>query len=133
MTSAAEIREGMAVFDETGRKIGEVEDLRDGHFFLTHTPTIPLVKERIAVDAAASVASVDADGVHLRHDRLELLARQMRPPESQSSRQVAPGEDASSIRRGDEDRRPLDTDDIRDEQREGGGTLPPHDPMSSGA
>ena len=111
--ASEELREGMAVFDEAGRRMGYVEDLRDGHFFLTHATLIPLVKERIVVDAAASVASVDADGAHLRHDRQELLARQMRPPDAQSSRQVAPGEDVSSVRRGDEDRRELDQDDFR--------------------
>lgn len=104
----------MAVFDVTGRKLGRVEDLRDGHFFLTHAL---LVTERIVVDAAVSVAYVDAQGVHLRSDREDLLTRLTRPPESQSSRQVAPGEDATSIHRGDEDRRPLDADDVRREEK----------------
>lgn len=113
MDSGAELREGMAVFDATGRRLGQVEDLRDGHFFLTRTS---LVKERIVVDAAASVAFVDAEGVHLRSNREELLARQMRPPEEMSSRQVALGEDAASVRRGDEDRRELDADDLRNQQ-----------------
>jgi len=107
----------MAVFDVTGRKLGKVQDLRDGHFFLTHTS---LVKERIVVDAAASVASVDADGVHLRSDREELLARQMRAPETQSSGQVGQGEDAGHLRRGDEDGRQLDADELR--QQDGTAT-----------
>lgn len=110
MDPGSELREGMAVYDVAGRHLGKLEDLRDGHFFLTRAF---LVKERIVVDAAASVAFVDADGVHLRSDRRELLARQMRPPESQSSRQVGPGEDAGSLHRGDEDRRQLDADDLR--------------------
>ncbi len=115
MDAQAELREGLAVFDPSGRVIGEVEDLRDGHFFLTREPAIPLVKERIVVDAAASVASVDADGVHLRHDREELLRRQLRPAEVLSSRQVAPGEDPSHLHRGDEDRRPADTGEPADD------------------
>ncbi len=110
----AQIREGMAVFDVTGRKLGRVEDLRDGHFFLTRAL---LVTERIVVDAAASVASVDDRGVHLRSDRDELLTRRVRPPETQSFRQVAPGEDATGIHRGDEDRRQLDSDDVRREEK----------------
>ncbi|HSP20563.1 MAG TPA: hypothetical protein VLQ79_13660, partial [Myxococcaceae bacterium] len=99
----------MAVFDVTGRHLGKVEDLRERHFFLTLTS---LVKERIVVDAEASVASVDATGVHLRSDREELLSRQMRPQEVQSSRQVGPGEDAGQLRRGDEERRQLDPDEV---------------------
>ncbi len=79
----AEIREGMAVFDVAGRQLGRVEDLRGGHFFLTRAL---LVTERIVVDVAASVASVDDQGVHLRSDREELLTRRVRPPETQSSR-----------------------------------------------
>ena len=112
-----EIREGMAVFDASGHRIGYVEILGDEHFFLTHEPPIPLVKERIVVDAAASVASVNASGVHLRHDRQELLAHQTRPPDAKSSRQVSPGEDTSSIRRGDEDHRPLDADDLQKQRK----------------
>jgi len=108
-----EIREGMAVFDPTGRNVGQVEALRNGHFFLTHQPKIPLVRERIVVDAETSVASVDANGVHLRHDRQDLLSMKSRPRESKSSRQLAAGEDVSSVHRGDEDRRPLDHDDLR--------------------
>ena len=124
--SAQELREGMAVFDAAGRRVGHVEDLRHGHFFLTRETLIPLVKERIVVDASVSVASVDADGAHLRHDRQELLARQMRPPEAQSSRQVAPGQDVSSIHRGDEDRRELDADDLRQRgEARGGGSAAP--------
>ena len=103
----------MAVFDASGRRIGSVESISDRHFFLTREPLLPLVKERIVVDASASVASVDANGVHLRHDRQELLAQHMRPRDAQSSRQVSPGEDTSSIRRGDEDHRPLDADDLK--------------------
>ncbi len=114
MDSQAQIREGMAVFDVTGRQLGRVEDLRDGHFFLTRAL---LVKERIVVDAAASVAYVDEQGVHLRSDREDLLTRLTRPPEAQSSRQVAPGEDATSVHRGDEDRRQLDADDLRQEEK----------------
>jgi hypothetical protein len=112
-----EIREGMAVFDASGHCIGDVEALTDGYFFLTREPLLPLVKERIVVDASASVVSVDASGVHLRHDRQELLARQMRPPNAQSSRQVSPGEDASSIHRGDEDHRPFDVDDLKQQEK----------------
>ena len=73
------------------------------YFFLTHDTKIPLVRERIVVDVEASVASVDDEGVHLRHDREELLARQLRPRDAKSSRQVAHGEDVSSVHRGDED------------------------------
>jgi hypothetical protein len=109
----AQIREGMTVFDVAGRKLGRVEDLRGGHFFLTRAR---LVAERIVVDVAASVASVDDQGVHLRSDREELLTRRVRPPETQSSRQVAPGEDATGIHRGDEDRRQLDSGDVRREE-----------------
>ena len=111
----------MTVFDASGHRIGYVEALSEGHFFLTREPALPLVKERIVVEASASVVSVDATGVHLRHDRQELLAHQMRPPQSQSSRQVSPGEDTSSIHRGDEDRRPLDADDLREKQKTSGG------------
>ena len=116
--SSQDIREGMAVFDPNGRRVGEVETFRNGHFFLTHEPLIPLVKERIVVDAATSVASVNADGVHLRHDRQGLLALNMRAPDAQSSHQVAPGEDISAVRRGDEDHRPLDQDDLRAQRRD---------------
>ena len=112
-----EIREGMAVFDASGHRIGYVEIVSDEHFFLTHEPLLPLVKERIVVDAAASVASVNASGVHLRHDRQELLAHQMRPAHAKSSHQVSPGEDTSSIRRGDEDHRPLDADDLKEQRK----------------
>ena len=112
-----EIREGMTVFDASGHQIGYVESLTEDHFFLTREPVLPLVKERIVVDASASVVSVDASGVHLRHDRQDLLARQMRAPDSQSSRQVSPGQDTSSIHRGDEDHRPLDADDLRERQK----------------
>jgi hypothetical protein len=112
MDPEAEIREGMAVFDPAGRRIGDVEAIGHRHFFLAHTPPLPLLKELIVVDVAASVTSVDADGVHLRHAREELLGRQMRPPEVQSSRQVQPGEDPSSVHRGQEDRRPLDAGDV---------------------
>jgi hypothetical protein len=110
----------MAVFDASGHRIGYVEALSDGHFFLTREPLLPLVKERIVVEASASVVSVDAGGVHLRHDRQELLAHQMRPAHSQSSRQVSAGEDTSSIRRGDEDNRPLDRDDLEAKKPSGG-------------
>ena len=109
-----EICEGMAVFDPTGRNVGHVEAFRNGHFFLTHDTAIPLVRERIVVDAETSVASVGADGVHLRHDRQDLLLMKSRPRESKSSHQVARGEDVSSVHRGDEDHRPLDHDDARD-------------------
>jgi hypothetical protein len=125
-----QIREGMAVFDSTGKRAGRVEALRSGHFFLTRETLIPLVQERIVVDAALSVASVDADGVHLRHDRQELLTLNARPRDAQSSHQVAPGEDISAVHRGDEDRRPLDHDDVRAQRldREGRGDT---SPMSS--
>jgi hypothetical protein len=126
-----DIREGMAVFESTGRKVGHVETLRDGYFFLVHEPRLPLVTERIVVNAADSVAGVDENGVHLRHERLELLARQMRPRDAQSSVQVAPGEDVSSLRRGDEDRRPLDVDDLREQRQEHVGR-PGVSPMPSG-
>ena len=132
MDSESALREGMAVFDMTGRRVGRVEDLRDGHFFLTHVPLLPLVRERIVVDAAASVARVDADGVHLRADRHELLARQIRAPEEKSSRQVAPGADASGVRRGDEDRRPLDSDDVGQGQRSSGRTRTAVSPLQHG-
>jgi len=112
----AEIREGLAVLDSTGRRIGTVETPTEGYFFLTHDSKIPLVRERIVVDVAASVHSVDDEGVHLRHDREELLARQLRPRDTKSSRQVAPNEDVSSVHRGDEDRRPLDADDLRQQR-----------------
>jgi len=121
--TGTEIREGMAVFDPTGRRMGRVETLRNGHFFLTHETLIPLVQERIVVDADRSVVSVDVDGVHLRHDRRDLVALHARPRDAQSSRQVAPGEDISSVHRGDEDRRPLDHDDLLD--REGRGGMSP--------
>ena len=110
------IHDGMAVFDPSGRRVGEVEAFSNGHFFVTHE--MPLATERIVVDADASVLSVEADGVHLRHDRQELLTLNARPRDSQSSRQVAPGEDVSSLHRGDEDRRPLDADDARAERRD---------------
>jgi hypothetical protein len=127
-----EIREGMAVFDSAGRRVGHVEASRHGHFFLTHEAAIPLSKERIVVDADASVASVDKDGVHLRHDRQELLALSIRPRDSQSSRQVAPGEDVSSVHRGDEDRRPLDTGELREQRREQEGQPPGTRPTNPG-
>jgi hypothetical protein len=111
--SSQDIREGMTVFDPAGRNIGHVEILRSGHFFLTHDSLIPVVRERIVVDADASVARVDASGVHLRHNRQELLSRNARPAGSKSSHEVAPGEDISSVHRGHEDRRPLDHDDLR--------------------
>jgi hypothetical protein len=109
-----DITEGMAVLDSTGRNVGRVEAPTGGYFFLTHDTKIPVVRERIVVDVEASVESVDDDGVRLRHDREELLAQQSRPRDAKSSRQVAPGEDVSSVHRGDEDRRPLDADDLRD-------------------
>ena len=99
----AEIREGQAVLDSTGRRIGVVETPTGAYFFLTHDTKIPLVRERIVVDVEASVDSVDDEGVHLRHDREELLARQLRPRDAKSSHQVAHGEDVSSVHRGDED------------------------------
>ena len=108
-----DVREGMMVFDPAGRNIGHVESLRDGHFFLTHDSLIPVVRERIVVDARTSVASVDAAGVHLLQDRLGLLTLNARPRDSKSSHEVAPGEDISAVHRGDEDRRPLDHDDLR--------------------
>ncbi|MGZ3446325.1 MAG: hypothetical protein ACXWLG_13145 [Myxococcaceae bacterium] len=111
----------MAVFDVAGRQLGRVEDLHGGHFFLTRAL---LVTERIVVDAAASVAYVDDRGVHLRSDREDLLTRRTRPPETKSSRQVAPGEDAASIRRGDEDRRQLDADDARPHEKAAHGPHP---------
>jgi hypothetical protein len=95
----------MAVFDPSGHLIGEVEALTEGHFFVTHTPRLPLVKERIVVDAASSVERVDADGVHLRHDPHQLLLRQLRPHESLSSHQLRAGEDPTQLHRGDEDHR----------------------------
>lgn len=113
----AEIQEGLAVLDSTGRRIGSVETPTGAYFFLTHDSN-PLVRERIVVDVVASVDSVDDEGVHLRHDREELLARQMRPRDAKSSRQVAHGEDVSSVHRGDEDRRPLDADDLRQQRSE---------------
>lgn len=116
--SSDEICEGMAVFDPPGRCLGYVEAFTGEYFFLTRESKIPLVKERIVVEAEASVTSVDAQGVHLRHNRDELLARQMRPRESASSRQVSPGEDVSSVHRGDEDTRPLDHDDLQAQRRE---------------
>ena len=113
-----DIREGMEVFDPTGRNIGHVEIVRNGHFFLTHDTLIPVVRERIVVDARTSVASVDAAGVHLRHDRLGLLSLNARPLDSKSSHEVAPGEDVSAVHRGDEDRRPLDHDDLRTQRND---------------
>ena len=118
MNWQGKIQDGMAVFDPSGRRVGEVEAFSNGHFFVTHEMLIPLAKERIVVDADASVLSVEADGVHLRHDRQELLTLNVRPRDSQSSHQVAPGEDVSSLHRGDEDRRPLDADDVRAQRRE---------------
>jgi len=125
-----EIREGMTVFDSTGQNVGFVETLRNGHFFLTHDSKIPLVRERIVVDAETSVASVEADGVHLRHDRQDLLLKNSRPRDSKSSHQVAPGEDVSSVHRGDEDRRPLDHDDARAQRadKEGRADVSPMSP-----
>ena len=113
-----EIREGMTVFDPAGRDIGHVEIIRNGHFFLTHDTLIPVVRERIVVDADTSVARVDAAGVHLRHGRHELLALNARPRDSKSSHGVTAGEDVSGVHRGDEDRRPLDQDDLRAQRRE---------------
>ena len=107
-----EIREGMTVFDPAGRNIGHVEVIRNGHFFLTHDTLIPVVRERIVVDADTSVTKVDAAGVHLRYNRLGLLSMKARPPDSKSSHEVAPGQDISSVHRGDEDRRPLDHDEL---------------------
>jgi len=104
----------MAVFDTTGRNVGRVEAPTGEYFFLTHDSKIPVVRERIVVDVEASVESVDEDGVHLRHDREELLAQQARPRDAKSHHEVAPGEEVSSVHRGDEDRRPLDADDLRD-------------------
>ncbi len=104
----------MAVFDTTGRRVGEVEAPTGEHFFLARDSKIPVVRERIVVDVEASVESVDDEGVHLRHDRQELLARQTRPRDAKSSHQVLSGDDVSSVRRGDEDHRPLDADDLRD-------------------
>jgi hypothetical protein len=124
-----QIREGMTVFDPTGRDVGHVETLADGHFFLTRDTKIPLVRERIVVDAETSVSSVGGDGVHLRHDRQELLLMNSRPRDSKSSHQVAPGEDVSSVHRGDEDHRPLDHDDHR-AQRDSGDDGADVSPMS---
>lgn len=104
----------MAVFDTTGRRVGEVEAPTGKYFFLARDSMIPIVRERIVVDVEASVESVDEEGVHLRHDRQELLARQTRPPDSKSSHEVAASDDVSSVHRGDEDHRPLDADDLRD-------------------
>jgi hypothetical protein len=108
------IQEGMAVFDSTGRRVGEVETPAGEHFFLARDSMIPVVRERIVVDVKASVEAVDEEGVHLRHDRQELLARQTRPRDSKSSHGVGASEDISSVHRGDEDHRPLDADDLRD-------------------
>ena len=116
-----EIREGMTVFDPAGRNVGHVEIMRNGHFFLTRDTLIPVVRERIVVDADTSVASVDAAGVHLRYDRQGLLLMKSRPRDSKSSHEVAPGEDVSSVRRGDEDRRPLDHDDARAQRQDSEG------------
>ena len=107
-----EIREGMTVFDPAGRNIGHVEIMRNGHFFLTRDTLIPVVRERIVVDADTSVTSVDAAGVHLRYDRQGLLLMKSRPRDSKSSHEVAPGADISAVHRGDEDRRPLDQGDL---------------------
>jgi len=109
MKGKAGLREGMVVFDPSGHPIGTVESPTDGHFFVTHTPLVPLVTERIVVDAEASVARVDAAGVHLRHDTHQLLVRQSRPLESLSSHQLEPGEDPSQLHRGDEDHRSVET------------------------
>jgi hypothetical protein len=98
-----DIREGMEVFDPAGRDIGHVEIIRNGYFFLTCDTLIPVVRERIVVDARTSVASVDAGGVRLLHDRMALLLLNARPRDSKSSHQVAPGEDISAMHRGDED------------------------------
>lgn len=116
-----EIHEGMTVFDPAGRNVGHVEIVRNGHFFLTRDTLIPVVRERIVVDADTSVASVDDAGVHLRQDRQGLLLMNSRPRDSKSSRQVAPGEDISGVHRGDEDRRPLDHDDMRAQQKDDEG------------
>ena len=110
----AELREGMPVFDPSGRRVGVVESLRSGYFFLTHTSFVPLVQDRIVVNAADSVERVDELGVHLRHDRQDLLAHQMRPPEAKNLREVSPGEDVSHLQRGDEERRQLDRGDLKD-------------------
>ena len=109
----AELREGMPVFDPSGRRIGVVESLRNGHFFLTHTSFVPLVQDRSVVNAADSVERVDDSGAHLRHDRQDLLALQMRAPEAKNLREVSPGEDISHLHRGDEERRALDHGDVR--------------------
>ena len=112
MTVRIEPREGMPVFDPSGHRLGHVESVHAGHFFLTHTSApLPLAKERIVVNAADSVERVDGSGVHLKHDRQDLLARQMRPPESKNLRQVSPGEDVSHLHRGDEERRERDRGD----------------------
>ena len=126
-----EIHEGMAVFDPAGRNIGHVEVIRNGHFFLTHDTLIPVVRERIVVDADTSVTRVDAAGVHLRHNRLGLLSMKARPPDSKSSHEVAPGQDISSVHRGDEDRRPLDHDELNAQRkdREGRADQSPTQPI----
>jgi hypothetical protein len=116
-----EIHEGMTVFDPAGRNVGHVEIIRNGHFFLTRDTLIPVVTERIVVDADRSVASVDAAGVHLRQDRQGLLMMNSRPRDSKSSHALAPGEDVSSVHRGDEDRRPLDHDDARAQRQDSEG------------
>jgi hypothetical protein len=108
------IQDGMAVFDSTGRRVGEVETPTREHFFLARDSMIPVVRERIVVDVEASVESVDDAGVHLRHDRQELLARQTRPRDSKSSHEVRAHDDVSSVHRGNEDHRPLDADDLND-------------------
>ena len=113
MTGKAGLRNGMVVFDPSGHPIGEVESLTGEHFFVSHVPLIPLVTERIVVDVGASVERVDTDGVHLRHDRHQLLLRQLRPPESLSSHQLEPGEHPSQLHRGDEDRRSVETAEAR--------------------
>jgi hypothetical protein len=109
----AGLREGATVFDPSGHRIGHVESPTEGHFFVTHTPLVPLVTERIVVDVAASVERVDAAGVHLRHDTHQLLLRQLRPPESLSSHQLEPGEDPTQLHRGDEDHRSVETAEAR--------------------
>ena len=93
-----------------------METPTDGYFFLAYYSRFLWCRERIVVDVEASVRTVDDEGVHLRHDCEELLARQMRPRDTKSSRQVAPGEDVLSVHRGDEDRRPLDADDVRQQR-----------------
>ena len=114
MKGQAGLRDGMTVFDPSGHPIGDVESFTGEHFFVSHTPLVPLVTERIVVDVGASVERVGADGVHLRHDRHQLLLRQLRPVESLSSHQIEPGEDPSQLHRGDEDHRSVETNEARD-------------------